>query len=164
MLPGYHHGICQGRTVAPITWGEGDKRAVVIKILHVISCVSHGDGITEVVKNIASSIDSRKFEISLCSLQGRGNGASDFERMGVRVFVLNAGSSTSPTYIFRNIYTVCQLVKLISRESFDIVHTHEFFSGTLGRIAGWLARVPVIMLSLHNTDFWKRKPHILVDR
>ena len=135
-----------------------------MRVLHVISAARPGDGITEVVKNIASSIDRGEFEISLCSLQGRGDGATDFERIGCRVFALNAKSSTSPKYVFQNIYTVWQLARLIRAERFDVIHTHELFSGTLGRIAGWLAGAPVIILSLHNTDFWKRRHHILIDR
>jgi glycosyltransferase involved in cell wall biosynthesis len=136
----------------------------MVRILHVISRPTHGDGITEVVKNLALSIDRERFEISVCSLQGQGNAASDLEEMGIRVFSLNARSSSLPLYFPRNVYAVWQLMRLFRKERFGIVHAHEFFSGTLGRIAAWLARTPVIIVSLHNTDLWKQRPHILIDR
>ncbi|MBC8488273.1 MAG: GT4 family glycosyltransferase PelF [Bacteroidetes bacterium] len=46
----------------------------------------------------------------------------------------------------------------------DIVQTHEFFAGTLGRLAAIIAKVPVIILMVHNCDLWKNRLHQTVDR
>ncbi len=43
-----------------------------------------------------------------------------------------------------------KLYKLIKKEKPDIVHTHTAKAGTLGRLAAWLARVPVIIHTFHG--------------
>ena len=43
-----------------------------------------------------------------------------------------------------------KLYKLIRQEKPDIVHTHTAKAGTLGRIAAWLAGVPVILHTFHG--------------
>lgn len=135
-----------------------------IKVLHVIHSLSLGDGITQVVGTITRHIDREKFTVAICCLAGRGNAADEFERAGIKVFSLGAKSSISPVRFPQNLYATCRLARLLQDEEIDVLHTHEFFSGTLGRIAGWLARVPVIILMLHNRDAWKRRFHILIDR
>lgn len=135
-----------------------------IRVLHVISKPVSGDGITEVVKNLASSISRERFEISVCSLQGVGNASGEFEKMGVKVFSLDARSSISPLRILQNVSSTLRLVSFMKRREFTVVHAHEFFSGTIGRLAAWFAKSPVVVLSLHNTDHWKRMPHIVIDR
>lgn len=135
-----------------------------LKVLHVVSSLNLGDGITVVVKTLCQNLDRTRFSVSICCLAGRGYLADDFKQMGVNVYALNAKSSTSPLYILRNLYNTWKLVRWLRQEKFDIVHAHEFFSGTLGRLAGWLAGVPVIILALHNKDAWKRFPHVTIDR
>src|SRR4030066_1401016 len=43
-----------------------------------------------------------------------------------------------------------KLYKLIRQEKPDIVHTHTAKAGTLGRIAAWLAGVPIILHTFHG--------------
>jgi glycosyltransferase involved in cell wall biosynthesis len=43
-----------------------------------------------------------------------------------------------------------KLYKLIGKEKPDIVHTHTAKAGTLGRIAAWLTRTPVILHTFHG--------------
>ena len=46
-----------------------------------------------------------------------------------------------------------ELVRLIRREKFSIVHTHSSKAGFLGRVAAWLCRTPVIVHTIHGFSF-----------
>lgn len=45
------------------------------------------------------------------------------------------------------------LTRLFYQHQFDVVHTHSSKTGVLGRVAGKLARVPVVMHSVHGFAF-----------
>ena len=47
--------------------------------------------------------------------------------------------------------TVLKLVRFFRRERVDVVQTHLFFSMVMGRIAAWLADVPVRLAMLMRT-------------
>jgi len=46
-----------------------------------------------------------------------------------------------------------KLIKLLKRKRYDIVHTHTTKAGILGRIAAYIAGVPVIVHGLHGSTF-----------
>ena len=60
-----------------------------------------------------------------------------------------------------------QLVRLLRAEQPDVLHTHNPKPGILGRIAGRLARVPVVVNTQHGlyaqpTDRWRRRVPVYV--
>ena len=55
-----------------------------------------------------------------------------------------------------------QLIRLLRKVRPDILHTHNPKPGILGRIAGWLTRVPLVINTQHGlyaqpTDRWQRR-------
>ena len=50
-----------------------------------------------------------------------------------------------------DLVTLVKLLRLIKQSNYDIVHTHTGKAGVLGRLAGRLAKTPVIIHSLHGT-------------
>ena len=68
-----------------------------------------------------------------------------------------------------NLKSLWQLYRLIKREHFDIVHVHTPVAAVLGRIAAWMARVPVIIYTAHGFYFhdnmspWVRRLIIWVE-
>lgn len=63
-----------------------------------------------------------------------------------------------------------QIVKLLRRERPQIVHTHTAKAGVLGRVAAWLAGVPVVVHTYHGHVFYgyfnstKTRMYLAVDR
>jgi glycosyltransferase involved in cell wall biosynthesis len=49
-----------------------------------------------------------------------------------------------------DLVTFVQLMRLIRRERFALVHTHSSKAGFLGRLAAWLCRTPVIVHTIHG--------------
>lgn len=46
-----------------------------------------------------------------------------------------------------------ELVRLMRKENFTIVHTHNSKAGILGRLAAWLCKTPVIIHTIHSCVF-----------
>lgn len=55
--------------------------------------------------------------------------------------------------LFKDIYTLWKLYRLIRKHRPHVVHTHTAKAGTLGRLAAILARVPVIIHTFHGHVF-----------
>ena len=54
---------------------------------------------------------------------------------------------------FRDILTLCELIRTFRRETPTIVHTHTAKAGTLGRVAAILTRVPICVHTFHGHVF-----------
>jgi glycosyltransferase involved in cell wall biosynthesis len=77
------------------------------------------------------------------------------------------GATTVPLHRFREVLSprddvlvLVQLVRLIRRERFSIVHTHSSKAGFLGRLAAWICRTPVVVHTIHGFsyhDFMSRR-------
>ena len=73
------------------------------------------------------------------------------EAHGVHPLIVpELGRSLQP---FRDLITIWTLYRLIRRLRPDIVHTHTAKAGFVGRIAAWLAGVPVIVHTFHGHVF-----------
>ena len=72
--------------------------------------------------------------------------------------------------IFSHVRTVWLLYRLFRRERFDVLHVHTPVAALLGRIAGRLARVPLIVYTAHGFYFHDEMPkckyrfHVLLER
>ncbi|MFQ5795731.1 MAG: GT4 family glycosyltransferase PelF [Candidatus Bipolaricaulia bacterium] len=87
-----------------------------------------------------------------------------------------AGYAVTPIEIRRriaplsNLKSLWALYRFIRRERFEIVHTHTPVASVVGRIAAWLARVPIIIYTAHGFYFhdrmsrWERRLFIWIER
>lgn len=135
-----------------------------IRVIHIVHSLGNGDGIAQVTSSLVSNMNKERFDVSVCCLVSGGIFAEQLKSAGIEVTILNARSEVSLSAIFSNVPQIIKLVYLLRSKKIDILHTHEFFPGTLGRIAAIIARVPAIVLMLHNIDYWKKWHHRLVDR
>ena len=55
--------------------------------------------------------------------------------------------------IFYDLFALFELVVLIKKEKYTIVHTHNSKVGILGRLAAKICRVPVIIHTIHSCEF-----------
>lgn len=135
-----------------------------INIMHMVSGLGVGDGIQHVLDSIVSCYDKNKYNLTICCLSKDNELLQEYQKKEVKVFEINAKSSMSIRYFLINLIATFKLCKILKKENVKIVTTHEFFSGTIGRIAAILARVSVVLWMVHNQDSWKKQIHIVIDR
>ena len=125
-----------------------------IKVAQVITRMDWG-GSPDIVRIICSNLDPAVYDITLILGQTR------YPNAKTKMFLNKIGAKTiiipqlkrdinflSDTIAFLKLYS------LFRRYRFDIVHTHTAKAGALGRLAAFLARVPVIVHTLHGHNFY----------
>ncbi len=132
---------------------SSDRR---LNVLYVIWSLQMG-GAERVVADLARSLDRGLFRALVCCLNFKGHLAKPLEAEGIPVFALDKRPKFDPAVLPK-------LIRLMRRERVHVVHTHLWTSSFWGRLAAVLARVPVVVITEHNLDTWRRAPHFLADR
>jgi glycosyltransferase involved in cell wall biosynthesis len=94
--------------------------------------------------------------VAVCS---SGPWLESLRKDGIPVEVVEMARELSP---FRDLVSFCALVRCFRKHRFDVVHTHTPKAGLLGPIAAKVARVPVVVHTIHGLLFhdgmpsWKR--------
>ena len=91
-----------------------------------------------------------QFEVTLAA-QGSGPLRDAAEAAGVRYVELD--HVRRPIDPWHDALALVELIRLCRRVRPEIVHVHSSKMGVLGRLAAWLARVPVRILTVHGWSF-----------
>ena len=124
------------------------------KVLYIVHSIPSG-GIETILLSLCKRAREREVEPFICCLVSEGEGSRPFRDLKIPIRVLHAVSSASPLYLGRNLKALMELYVHIREVSPHVVQAEMFFAGTLGRIAAYLSRVPVILHSYHNYYPWK---------
>ncbi len=121
-----------------------------IKILHIITHLPIG-GAQDNTLITVEKLDRKKYDVSLmCSPEGDWVGrAQQIENLNL-IFVEELARKI---HIFRDLIAFWKIYKLIKNGAYTIVHTHSSKPGVLGRLAGKLAGVPIIIHTIHGFPF-----------
>lgn len=127
---------------------------VPVKLLYVITRLDKG-GSSEVVLQLARALHGRQFSI------GIAYGVTVEPQEDLEKFKRDSAISLHfVSHLRRNIHPIhdllalVQLYRIIRHERPTILHTHTSKAGFLGRMAGFLARVPVIVHTPHGHVFY----------
>jgi glycosyltransferase involved in cell wall biosynthesis len=122
-----------------------------IKILQILPNLSRG-GAEKVSTDLLLKLNSNDFNLSLILFKDNNEGGELKQSLiskGINIISLKKNFLIDPIN-FWNIY--CQIKKIKP----DIIHTH--LGGDIyGRLAGALAKVPIIISTEHNLNFKERK-------
>jgi len=114
----------------------------VIKILYLIDRIKAAGAQKHLIELI-KALDKTKFQPHLCLLEK----SSALDDLGIPVYCLNV----KRIYGISGINGLLQLVRLIRKEKFDIVHSYLFSENILGTIAAKMAGVKVMITSRRDT-------------
>ncbi|MEP6889411.1 MAG: glycosyltransferase, partial [Nitrospirota bacterium] len=132
------------------------------KVIHVITRLDYG-GSAQNTMLTALGHDRAQFELLVVAgYPGRwdaqgGQVATEencrrLEKADVRCMLLP--SLTREVHLLKDIQALWQLTRLFWQERPALVHTHTSKAGVLGRVAAWIAKVPVIVHTPHGHVFY----------
>jgi len=107
-------------------------------------------GVQRVSLEELSRLDRSRFEpFAICKEEGPFTQALKAE--GIPYFCVP--ELTRPISPWMDLRALRELVSLFRAQKFDIIHTHSSKTGILGRLAGRIASVPVVMHTVHGYAF-----------
>src|SRR5207244_3400081 len=101
-----------------------------------------GGGAERVAVELIRRLDRSSFDVAACVTREPGLSASDIAALGVPVHILSRKSRF-------DVEGFSRLMKLLRQFAPHVLHTHKEGSNTLGRIAGLLTQVPVLLAHEH---------------
>ncbi len=117
-----------------------------IKVVHLIESLDIG-GIEKLIETIAVGIDKSRYNVSVWGISCGGRIADRLRKAGVEVRILGIDTYYNPGNFFK-------LASMFHNDRIDIIHTHTYFSNTIGRIAAKIAGVKGIVTHVHST-YWE---------
>ena len=127
---------------------------IMINLMYVVDDLRLGGPV--IFSTVLKYLDKTKYRITVCCLFGGGELVPEIESYGIKVHVLG----------FRRWkpWLILKLAYLMHRLDIQIVHTHLFASNMIGRIAAYLAGVPVIIAHMRNTTQMMNRVQMMIDR
>lgn len=132
-----------------------------IKVLNVIPSLLDG-GIESLVYKIYAGLDKNKYDLHIYCL-GNIDKSYSYERFKslnctIGLFNFENTNTTFADHI-KNIFRLVKLSFLIAKNRFDIVHSQDFFSSTVTRVAVLMALVGFYKpkrnyVTIHNMQHW----------
>jgi len=111
-----------------------------MRVLHIIESLEFG-GAEKIVISLANSM-AGTHDISICCLKKIGALGSEVDKR-IHVSCLSKGEGNDYFLPFR-------LARLIRKNAYDVVHTHNWGVFLEGGLAGFLARTPVLIHTVHG--------------
>ncbi len=144
--------------------------AAPLPVFHLITRLIVG-GAQENTLYSAALLDPARYQVQVISGAQTGSEGSLIEearQQGIPLKILpELVRQISP---LKDLLALIKLYRLLRREPCRVLHTHSSKAGILGRLAGRLARTPVIIHTVHGWSFhdymspWLRKTYILLER
>ncbi|NOY53563.1 MAG: glycosyltransferase family 4 protein [Deltaproteobacteria bacterium] len=127
-----------------------------IKVLHVHTLpIVSGSGINTYLTMKRTPRD--RFEVSLACAPG---GMLNYIVRGNGMAVHEVRNMVQPLHPVKDLRALFELVRILRREEITVVHTHNSKAGFLGRLAGKIAKTPVVIHTVHGFSFHDNEPWI----
>ena len=142
-----------------------------IRVAHVITRLILGGAQENTLLTAIGQHMSDRYDVTLvigADDEAEGDLYDEARRAGVKL--TRVTSLVRPIHPLQDIRALWGLYRLFRREGFQVVHTHSSKAGILGRVAARLARVPIVVHTLHSLVFheyqpgWQNRLYIMLKR
>ena len=135
-------------------WKRGVSSQQVVRILHIHTLpVISGSGINTFLT--MQGMKGNHYESVLACAPG-GALINLVERHGMEVKTFP--SLVQPLHPLKDFLAILDLTRHLMRKPYHVVHTHNSKAGFIGRLSAKLARVPVIVHTVHGFAFHEQEP------
>ncbi len=139
-------GFCSHRI------NDADQNSNVINVLHVVTILNVG-GVEKTVYEEITGYDKKRFRGSVCCIKEGGEVAEALIRRGTDVEILHKMKGHGFDW-----GVIKELYRLIRKHNIHVLRTHQYHPNLYGRIAGFFAKVPVIIPTFHTPYVSPGKP------
>jgi len=126
-----------------------------IKVIHLITGLNTGGAEMMLYKTV-SKVDKNRYSQIVISMIKPGHIGELIKKENIPVISLNFSKGISIISGF------LKLVKILLKEKPEIIHSYMFHADILGRVAGKLCGIKIIISSLRNENIGGRKREILL--
>ena len=125
-----------------------------INVVHLVEELTIG-GLEKTLTTVVLNLNKNKYNVSVWCLREGGFFADKLVKEGIDVKILHISTSRNPLSIYK-------LYRLLKSHKFDLIHTHAYSAGTIGRISAFLAGIPVIISHNHSIyDYYNKYYHFV---
>lgn len=126
-----------------------------VRVCHIIPTLDEG-GAEKQLCLLAGGLDRQQFSPTVITLTRQGPRLAELEAAGVPVYSINKRGKLDQAALWR-------LRRQLMLLRPTIVHTWLYAANSYGRLAAWLAGVPIIVGAERCVDPWKGLSHRIVD-
>lgn len=121
-----------------------------IKVLHLITELPIGGAQDNTLLSV-KGLKEMGYQVDLATAPGGelDNLAREYVD---NVYYIDSFSTNSISPI-KNLQAISEIIKLLTKNKYDIIHTHSSTAGICGRIAAKIKRVPIIIHTVHGFPF-----------
>lgn len=131
------------------------KESKVFKKTRIVHVINTDGGLKNLLMNKLIGLSERGYEVYAVSPDGKY--IPDIINVGIQYHPLEICRTISP---ISDIKSILKFYRYLKEEKFDIIHTHTAKAGVIGRVAAYLAGVPIIIHTYHGLPFYEGQEKI----
>jgi len=127
-----------------------------VNIMLICGSISYAGSQRQMVE-LARYLDKRKFNVVMCSLSSDVQLKSELDGAGIPVEIIGKR--------FRYfIPIILRVKKLLEKHKIRIIYSFLFEANLVARIAGWLARTPIVICSERSSNYEMKDYEVIVEK